>query len=167
MSSKTFILLIGVFLLLGCSIVEEEEYDGPIVFEQLNSQYSGLTFSNELLETMALNIKEYEYLYNGGGVSLGDINGDGLPDLYFTGTIVPNKLYLNKGNLVFEDITESAGVAVPEGLKTGTIMIDINNDDLLDIYVMRSGKILTKKERIYFSLIKEITPLRKREMSMG
>ena len=117
-----------------------EEYDGPIVFEQLNSQYSGLTFSNELLETMALNIKEYEYLYNGGGVSLGDINGDGLPDLYFTGTIVPNKLYLNKGNLVFEDITESAGVAVPEGLKTGTIMIDINNDDLLDIYVMRSGK---------------------------
>src|SRR4030095_8015221 len=91
-------------------------------------------------ESTDLNIIAYEYFYNGGGVAAGDINNDGLIDLYFTGNMVENKLYLNKGNMVFEDITRQAGVAGHEGWKTGVVMADVNGDGLVDIYVCYSGK---------------------------
>jgi hypothetical protein len=94
-----------------------------------------LEFNNELKETSTLNILYYPYFYNGGGVAIGDINNDGLPDLYFTGNQVPNKLYLNKGNLEFEDITESAGVSGSSDWNTGVTMADVNGDGNLDIYV--------------------------------
>ncbi|MCB0588980.1 MAG: VCBS repeat-containing protein, partial [Phaeodactylibacter sp.] len=97
-------------------------------------------FANQLTETEDLNVLSYEYFYNGGGVAVGDINNDGLPDLYFSGNMVPNKLYLNKGNFQFEDVTEVAGLAGrPNGWNTGVSFVDINADGWLDLYLAYSG----------------------------
>lgn len=109
------------------------------LFTSLPSSSTGIKFKNTLTESVNLNIIAYEYFFNGGGVAAGDINNDGLTDLYFTGNMVGNKLYLNKGNMVFEDITKEAGVSGREGWKTGVTMADVNGDGLLDIYVCYSG----------------------------
>jgi enediyne biosynthesis protein E4 len=109
------------------------------LFTLLNSDVTNVTFINSIVESDNLNIIKYEYLYNGGGVAVGDINNDGLPDLYFVGNMVPNKLYLNKGNFQFEDITKTAGVDGGIGLKSGVTMVDINGDGLLDIYVCKTA----------------------------
>ena len=100
----------------------------------------GIEFNNTLSYTEEFNPYTYRNFYNGAGVSLGDINNDGLIDIYFTGNIVNNKLFLNKGNWKFEDITDSAGVACPQIWSTGSTFVDINGDGLLDIYVCKSGK---------------------------
>ncbi len=113
---------------------------GNTSFDLLSPEQSGISFSNEINEDYAYNILTFEYLYNGGGVAIGDINNDGLQDIYFSGTFVSNKLYLNKGNLKFEDITESAGVGSKDGFKTGVTMADINADGWLDIFVCRTSK---------------------------
>src|SRR5688572_19096306 len=109
--------------------------DGKQLFKKRESKDSGVDFKNTLNPTDDFNIIDYLYFYNGGGVAIGDINGDELPDLFFSGNQVKNKLYLNKGNLIFEDITEKAGVAGNNSWDTGSIMGDINGDGLLDIYV--------------------------------
>ncbi len=114
--------------------VEEEKG----LFTQLNPDITGITFSNNITEREDVNIILYEYLYNGGGVAVGDINNDGLPDLYFNASMEQNKLYLNEGNFKFRDITNSAGVDGGLGFKTGVTMIDINNDGYLDIYISKS-----------------------------
>jgi enediyne biosynthesis protein E4 len=105
------------------------------LFKKLESRDSGIQFENKLVATEDFNIIDYMYFYNGGGVAVGDINGDQLADIYFSGNQVGNKLYLNKGNLKFEDITEKAGVAGTSTWKTGSVMGDVNGDGLLDIYV--------------------------------
>ncbi|MEZ4825522.1 MAG: VCBS repeat-containing protein [Bacteroidia bacterium] len=108
-------------------------------FSLLSSRQSGITFRNTLQESETFNVLNYGYFYNGGGVAVGDINNDGLPDIYFTGNLVASHLYLNKGNLQFENIAESAGVKA-EGLwNTGVSMADVNGDGWLDIYVSRSA----------------------------
>ncbi|MBX2962918.1 MAG: VCBS repeat-containing protein [Cyclobacteriaceae bacterium] len=105
------------------------------LFEALEPQQAGIDFENTLTPTEDFNIIDYLYFYNGGGVAVGDINGDGLPDLFFSGNQVKNRLYLNKGDLKFEDITEKAGVTGKSSWNTGSIMGDVNGDGLLDIYV--------------------------------
>src|SRR5262249_8566352 len=105
------------------------------LFELLDAARTGITFVNRLPEDTAFNILNYLYYYNGGGVAVGDINNDGLPDIYFTLNRGANHLYLNKGNYQFEDITDHAGVADSVGWKTGVTMADVNGDGLLDIYV--------------------------------
>ena len=107
----------------------------PPLFELLKPEATGVTFANTLPEKADFNPLNYLYYYNGGGVAAGDIDGDGLPDLYFTSNLGPNKLYRNKGNYQFEDITDKAGVADPDGWKTGVTMADVNGDGRLDIYV--------------------------------
>ncbi|MGN6438837.1 MAG: VCBS repeat-containing protein [Agriterribacter sp.] len=109
------------------------------LFSKLPASQTGIDFVNQVEENESFNVMTYEYLYNGTGVAAGDVNNDGLADLYFTGNMVPNKLYLNKGNLRFEDITVAAGVAGRERWKTGVTMADVNGDNLLDIYVCYSG----------------------------
>lgn len=106
------------------------------LFENLSSSTTHIDFANNLPKKPLFNILYYLYYYNGGGVSTGDINNDGLPDIYFTAnSLAGNKLYLNKGNFNFEDITAKAGVAGQSDWCTGSTMADINGDGLLDIYV--------------------------------
>ena len=107
----------------------------PPLFERLSPSATGVTFANMLPEQPDFNIVNYVYYYNGGGVAAGDVNGDGLPDLYFTSNLGKNRLYLNKGNYQFEDVTDRAGVGDSVGWKTGVTMADVNGDGKLDIYV--------------------------------
>lgn len=109
------------------------------LFEYVDAKASGLDYVNAIPDSMAIYIFKYEYAYNGGGVAIGDVNNDGLPDVYFSGTFSPNKLYLNLGNLKFKDVTDEAKVTGGAGIKTGVTMVDINDDGLLDIYVCKSG----------------------------
>src|SRR4029077_3273944 len=105
------------------------------LFKKISSSHSGVTFNNQIVENDSINPLDVVNIYNGGGVGIGDFNKDGLQDIYLTGNMVPSKLYLNKGNFQFEDITAKAGV---EGLgrwARGVSIIDINNDGLADIYV--------------------------------
>src|ERR1051326_1291726 len=107
----------------------------PPLFELLSPRATGITFVNALPESADFNILNYLYYYNGGGVAVGDVNNDGLPDLYFTSNLGANRLYLNRGNYRFEDVTARAGVADSVGWKTGVTMADVNGDGWLDIYV--------------------------------
>ncbi|MBK6524113.1 MAG: VCBS repeat-containing protein [Crocinitomicaceae bacterium] len=107
-------------------------------FTKVFPEQSGVHFSNDIIETDSVNITMYDYLYNGGGVGVGDFNNDGLQDLFFTGNFADDKLYLNKGNFVFEDITLKAGIT-KNGWSTGVCIFDINGDGADDIYVCRSG----------------------------
>jgi len=145
MKIQDFTLFLIVLLLVSCNsenttISKEEESDNSeTLFKLLSQDESGIKFNNKIKEDKNLNFYRYQYLYNGGGVGIGDINNDGLPDLYFTSTQGFDKLYLNKGQLKFEDISASANINKFPGYKTGVNMIDINQDGWLDIYVCRSG----------------------------
>ncbi|MBU2949335.1 VCBS repeat-containing protein [Tamlana agarivorans] len=139
--------------LLACSNKENqsENVSNSTLFTKLDSEKTGINFSNNLTENDSLNYFTYGYIYMGGGVSAGDINNDGLIDLYFTGNQVSNKLYLNKGHLKFEDITNIAGVSGDNRWYTGTTMADVNNDGLLDIYCSVGGKFGSKKNELYIN----------------
>lgn len=109
------------------------------LFRRLKTDRTGINFQNTIVETEAHNILTYSYMYNGGGVAVGDINNDGLPDLFFTSNQGANALYLNLGDMRFQDISESSGIAASGGWHAGVNMVDINEDGWLDIYVCRSG----------------------------
>ena len=109
------------------------------MFTLMPSSVTGINFKNPLKETEQFNVLNYGYLYNGGGVSIGDINNDGLPDIYFTGNMVGSRLYINQGNFNFKEIAEQAGVFAAGYWNTGTTMADVNADGLIDIYVCRSA----------------------------
>lgn len=110
------------------------------LFKLISPSKSNVFFSNNLPDSLLNNLLKYPYIYNGGGVAIGDINNDGLVDIFFSGNMVDDKLYLNKGNLVFEDITQSAiPKQAQEGWHTGINMVDVNNDGFLDIYICRAG----------------------------
>src|SRR5258708_33726887 len=98
-----FFLIIFNSLFLSCK-------QKQTLFREIKGDKSGIHFNNQITEDAELNVMNYEYLYNGGGVAIGDFNNDSLPDIYFTGNMVPNKLYLNRGNMKFEDVTDAAGV---------------------------------------------------------
>ena len=122
------------------------------LFEKLPSSQTNVTFKNTLDEAPDFNVLKYGYFYNGGGVAAGDFNNDGLTDLYFTGNLNANKLYLNRtepgsGKVTFDDITEKAGVAAAEGWNTGVSVVDINGDGWLDLYVCRSAAVDVRLRR--------------------
>lgn len=138
--------LIVAGLLISCnSGSETEDQTNDVVetsmgFTVLESGQTGIDFTNSIEETDTFNYFEYQYIYNGAGVAIGDINNDGLEDIYFSGNQVSDKLYLNKDDMRFEDITESAiGPLASIGWHTGVLMQDVNQDGWLDIYVSRSG----------------------------
>lgn len=111
------------------------------LFEEMDAQRTGISFQNKVENTAEFNIFSYRNFYNGGGVAIGDINNDGRSDVFFTSNMGENKLYLNKGNWQFEDITAQAGLAEANKWSTGVVMVDINHDGLLDIYVCNAGYI--------------------------
>lgn len=117
-------------------------------FEFLDPISCGVDFQNNLKEDQNFNFLTFHYIYNGGGVAAGDINNDGLTDLYFVGNMVPDKLYLNKGNFKFEDISDKAGINLGDhGWRTGVVMADVNADSYLDIYVCRGASIEPSNQR--------------------
>jgi enediyne biosynthesis protein E4 len=134
-------IAIGVFVFFLFRCTEKESGPVDALFTLIDDSESGVSFTNKLTFSNEFNIYTYRNFYNGGGVALGDINNDGLIDIYFTGNLVPNKLFLNKGNLKFVDITEKAGVAGTQTWSTGVAMADVNGDGLLDIYVCNSGNV--------------------------
>jgi hypothetical protein len=114
--------------------------DSLKLFQLLDSSQTGISFANNIIEDQSMNPIVYEYTYNGGGVAIGDVNNDGLDDVFFTANQQPDRLYLNKGGLKFEDITVASGTGGKPGCwKTGVTMADVNGDGLLDIYVCYSG----------------------------
>ena len=133
--NKFFFYFHSIIILISCS---EKEIK---LFEEISPKESGIDFENNLFFKQDFNIFTYRNYYNGGGVGLGDINNDGLLDIYFTSNLNQNKLYLNKGNFQFEDITETAKVGGTKSWSTGVSIVDINSDGFLDIYVSNSGDI--------------------------
>lgn len=129
--------LLAFFLVVSCD--NSTDLKNDLLFEEISPSYSGVDFANNLVETDQFNIIEYLYFYNGGGVAIADINNDSLPDLYFSSNQNSNKLYLNKGNFKFEDITETAGVSGIGNWKTGVTFADVNGDGFVDIYSCAVG----------------------------
>jgi len=120
------------FNLISCSGAKDKQ------FTSLKPRRTGIDFRNWITESETFNVLDYGYLYNGAGVGVGDINNDGLPDIYFSGNFAPGKLYLNKGNFRFKDITDKAGIGGFATWNTGVSMADINGDGFIDIYVCSS-----------------------------
>ena len=138
--SRLFALLIPLLWLAGCT----GKKDRPL-FKLLSPDQTGVTFANTITTNDSLNVQTDVYVYNGAGVAIGDIDNDGLPDIFFAGNMVSSRLYLNKGHMRFEDITRQAGVSTNRWA-TGATMVDINNDGYLDIYVSVSGPEWSKAE---------------------
>lgn len=132
-------LYLFLCLIISCQPEQRSRDSHEPLFTMLSPESTGIDFANKIQENERQNFLTFPYYYNGGGVAVGDINADGLPDLYFTGNMVGDRLYVNKGNLQFEDITRKAGILQQNLWTTGVSFVDINNDGLLDIYVCRSG----------------------------
>lgn len=134
------LLLLTLPLWMGCTQTNNPTLPDIPLFTIINPKESGIDFRNDLKETLYANGLFYEYYYNGGGVATGDFNGDGWIDIYFISNLQSNKLYLNKGNLTFEDITKVANVSGKSLFPCGVTTVDINYDGLLDIYISSSGR---------------------------
>lgn len=135
MLKKIYAAALLSLVLSGCTSKNDK------LFTLLDEDDTGIDYSNMLRESDDMNVMNYSYFYNGAGVAVGDINNDGLQDLLFTGNMVKNRLYINKGNFEFENITDKSGIASKQGWCTGATMVDINADGLLDIYISRSADI--------------------------
>ncbi len=130
MKRKNYLFIL-FSIVLGLTACTEED----TLFQKMQARRTGITFSNRITETETYNILAFEYIYNGGGVAVADFNNDGLQDLFFSGNMVDNQLYLNLGNWKFRDISEKAGVEGSDRWSSGVSVVDVNNDGWLDIYV--------------------------------
>ena len=137
MSKSIVLLALLILIFTNCSKNNSENKDA--LFTKLDPAITGINFVNEVKNGPEMNIFKYRNFYNGGGVAIGDINNDGLADVYFTSNLGTNKLYLNKGNFKFQEISKTAGIEGTKSWSTGVVMVDINGDGLLDIYVCNAG----------------------------
>lgn len=134
---RQIIWVFTILIFFGCSKQENKE---NYLFQEMTAEETGISFENTITNTDEFNIFNYRNFYNGGGVAIGDINNDNLPDIYLIANQGTNKLFLNKGNFKFEDITDKAGVAGTKSWSTGATFADVNGDGLLDLYVCNAGK---------------------------
>lgn len=139
--TSLLLFLLAHLVLIGCGDADDNQ--GGTVFTLLSPRHTGIDFTNEVTDSATRNTLRYEYFYNGGGVAIGDIDGDRLPDVFFTSNLGPNRLYLNRGNMTFEDATQRAGLLFERDStwNTGVTMADINGDGHLDLYLCRSGNV--------------------------
>ena len=145
---RVMVLFFSIVILFTCDKKAEKiELSSRSLFVKVPSAHSGILFRNEIDEIFDNYFAVFPYIYNGGGVAVGDINNDGLIDIYFTSNEQKNKLYLNEGGFKFTDITQSAGVEGKKGWDNGVLMADVNNDGFLDIYISRGGWQDTDEER--------------------
>jgi hypothetical protein len=141
-------LLLGV-LMVACNGPQRDLYPKTLVggFQLLDSETTGIDFNNAIKETESFNHFYYAQIYNGAGVAIGDLNNDGLPEVFFCGNQVSDRLYLNKGGFVFEDITKKSRAARNSGWSWGVTMADVNSDGYLDIYISRNGESMNPEDR--------------------
>lgn len=147
---RAVIIVMAAHLFYACSDDSSREFlSGELIagFESIPSEQSGIKFNNSIQESKTFNHYFFGQIYSGSGVAVGDLNNDGLPDIFFGGNQVGDKVYLNKGDFKFEDITESSGISKSPGWTWGVTMVDINADGYLDIYVSRNGVSADPKER--------------------
>ena len=147
---KNIIYLSIIMLALSCQSKDD------FLFELKPSSETNIELENNFIFDQDFNVYTYRNFYNGGGVSIGDINNDGLADIYFTSNQSKNILYLNKGDFKFQDITDISGVGGNRAWSTGVTMVDINADGFLDIYVCNSGDVEEIISKMSYLLIKEI-----------
>ncbi len=143
---QRFFMLLFLVLIFACSSKRDNPSQKKL-FKLLDATETGIDFENRLIDLPDFDVFRYRNFYNGGGVGIADINNDGLADVYLTSNMGDNKLYLNKGNFKFEDVTETAGVKGTQFWSTGVSMADVNADGLLDIYVCNSGDIKGDKKQ--------------------
>jgi hypothetical protein len=136
-----YLAIAGCLFMFACTSQKKQD----TLFELVNN--TGIDFNNKVVDNDTINILNYRNFYNGGGVAVGDLNNDGLPDIFFTANQGSNKLYLNKGNFKFEDISAKAGFVDKKQFSTGVVLVDINNDGWLDIYVSNAGSMDDEKTR--------------------
>ena len=153
MNKLFFFKISAIIFFVGCNSNIGESSEIDLKFIALDSEVTGVTFNNELKSKNDLNIIEYLYYYNGGGVALGDINNDGLDDIFFSGNEVNDQLYLNQGEMVFKNISKSSGIVNQNNWSTGASMADVNNDGFIDIYVstVSDYKNLKGHNRLYIN----------------
>ena len=139
---KVYLVIIGILFIAGCQSNKESS-----LFELVPAEETGIDFSNTITPNDTLNFVDYTYVYNGGGVGVGDFNNDGLQDVFFAGNQVPNRLYINQDDFKFKDISESSGISADNRWSTGVALVDINYDGYLDIYVSVADINETEKGR--------------------
>ena len=149
-------IIIVSILIISCEQKTKEiNYTPPVdpLFTKMSPEQTGINFSNDVQDDSEYNILTYRNFYNGGGVAIGDVNNDGLPDIFLTANLGESKLYLNKGDFKFEDITASSGIKSKRGWRTGVTMADVNGDGWLDIYICNSGNIkgANKENELYIN----------------
>ena len=135
-----FISIVLLVLFFDVSTLSaKSNIDEGLIFKKMSARHSGIHFNNSIKEDHVHNFFNFSYIYNGGGIAVGDLNNDGLADIYFSGNQVSNTLYLNQGGFKFKDISKTAFKKRDEGWSNGVTFVDINNDGHMDIYVSRSG----------------------------
>lgn len=146
-------------ILTGDAVNQNEINAGLSNFQKIDAEESGLIFNNAIVHDLAskANLFDYDFFYNGAGVGVEDINNDGLKDIFFCGNQVPNKLYLNKGNLVFEDISDTANINANKNWSNGVTFADVNNDGWMDIYVSQGGPNKDERNNLLFINQKDLT----------